>query len=70
MRNSKVALNKTQLEILKLFTRPLSEEELQDIKNVLVNHLSEKLIRKTDAITKQKKYTQEDFNNWLNDPGQ
>jgi arsenate reductase-like glutaredoxin family protein len=70
MLNQKTTLNKTQLEILKLFSKPLSEEELQDLKKVLVNHLSEKLIRKTEVITKEKGYKQEDFNNWLNDPGQ
>ena len=70
MLNQKTTLNKTQLEILKLFSKPLSEEELQDLKKVLVNHLSEKLIRKTEVITKEKGYKQEDFNNWLNDPEQ
>lgn len=66
----KLSLNKTQLEILKLFSQPLSEEDLKEIKLVLVNHLSEKLTGKIAHITEQKGYTQKDFDNWLNDPQQ
>jgi hypothetical protein len=70
MSELKMPLNKTQLEILKLFTQPLSEEELRDIKALLVKHLSEKLTGKIDRISKEKGYTQKDFDNWLNDPAQ
>lgn len=70
MSELKMPLNKTQLEILKLFTQPLSEEELRDIKALLVKHLSEKLVGKIDRISEEKGYTQKDFDNWLNDPAQ
>ena len=46
MQNLKFPLNKTQVEILQIFSKPMSEEELQDIKSLLVKHLSEKLTRK------------------------
>lgn len=70
MENLNAPLNKTQLEILKLFSIPLSEEELKDIKSLLVKHLSEKLVSKTGRISDEKGYTQNDFNNWLNEPEQ
>jgi len=70
MSASKTVLNKTQLEILKLFSKPLSDEELQEIKKVLVNHLSQKLSKKINDISNKKGYTAEDFSNWLNDPAQ
>lgn len=70
MADFKTPLNKTQLEILKLFSQPLSDEDLLEIKALLVKHLSEKLTRKVDAISKQKGYTQKDFDSWLNEPGQ
>jgi len=70
MSEVKMPLNKTQLEILKLFSQPLSEDDLREIKSLLVKHLSEKLTRKIDRISEQKKYTQKDFDNWLNDPAQ
>ena len=67
MNNINLPLNKTQVEILKLFTQPMSEEELQDIKQLLVNHLSNKLSGKIEKISRQKGYTQKDFDNWLNE---
>ena len=66
----KLPLNVTQLEILKLFSQPLNEAELKEIKTLLVKHLSEKLTKKIDAITEQKNYTQKDFDAWLNDDNQ
>ena len=70
MAEVKKPLNDTQLEILKLFAQPLSHEDLLEIKSLLVKHLSEKLTRKIDNITQQKGYTQQDFDNWLNEPQQ
>jgi DNA-binding CsgD family transcriptional regulator len=70
MLGQRQSLNSTQLEILKLFSQPLSEGELMEIKNLLVNHLSEKLIAKVDTISKERNYTQKDFDNWLNEPNQ
>lgn len=64
----KMPLNNTQLEILKLFSQPLNEADLKEIKALLVKHLSEKLTDKVDAISKAKGYTQNDFDNWLNEP--
>ena len=70
MLDLKIPLNNAQIEILKLFSQPLSESDLNEIKTVLVKHLSEKLTRKVDAISQQKGYTQKDFDNWLNEPNQ
>ena len=66
----KMPLNSTQIEILKLFSQPLNETDLKEIKSLLVKHLSEKLTKKIDNITTQKGYTQKDFDNWLNEPNQ
>jgi hypothetical protein len=70
MSDLKMPLNKAQIEILKLFSRPMSEEDLQEIKILLVKHLAEKLTHRVDDISKEKGYTQEDFNSWLNEPNQ
>lgn len=70
MSDLKMPLNKAQIEILKLFSRPMSEEDLQEIKTLLVKHLAEKLTQRVDNISKEKGYTQEDFNSWLNEPNQ
>ena len=63
-------LNSTQIEILKLFSQPLNDAELKDIKNLLVKHLSDKLTAKIDTISEQKGYQQKDFDTWLNEPNQ
>jgi hypothetical protein len=70
MRELKAPLNKAQLEILKLFSQPMSDDDLKEIKSLLVKHLSNKLTHKIDRIAKKKGYTQKDFDNWLNDPKQ
>jgi hypothetical protein len=54
MRESRRPLNKTQIEILKLFTQPLSEAELKEIKTLLVKHLAERLVHKKDKISRKK----------------
>lgn len=70
MKDLKMQLNSTQIEILKLFSQPLNENDLKEIKSLLVNHLSTKLTQKIDTISTQKGYTQKDFDNWLNEPNQ
>ncbi|MBA3647620.1 MAG: hypothetical protein H0W62_03560 [Chitinophagales bacterium] len=70
MNDFKTPLNKTQLEILKLFSQPLSEQELYDIKSLLVRHLSEKFTKKIGNISDKKGYTEKDFDSWLSDPKQ
>ena len=70
MNDLKMPLNATQLEILKLFSQPLNDAELKEVKTLLVKYLSDKLTRKVDDITQQKGYTQKDFDSWLNEPNQ
>lgn len=57
-------LNKTQLEILKLFSHEQSEEDLQEIKSLLVTYLSEKVVREADKAFGDKNYTQAVFDKW------
>lgn len=57
-------LNETQLEILKLFSHEQSEEDLQEIKSLLVTYLCEKAVREADKAFEDKNYTQAVFNRW------
>lgn len=70
MSDLKMPLNQTQIEILKLFSQPLNESDLKEIKSLLVRHLSEKFSKKIDNISAKKGYTQRDFDNWLNEAKQ
>lgn len=59
-----------QQEMLKLFGREVSEEDLLAIKDMIGKYFLEKLQHKADTRVKENGYTQQDFDSWLNDPGQ
>jgi ribosome biogenesis protein Tsr3 len=61
------ALNSIQLEILKLFRNNQSEEELQEIKSLLINYLSNKAVAEADKAFVEKGYTPEVFESWKNE---
>lgn len=58
------ALNNTQLEILKLFSTNQSEEDLKEIKSLLVTYLSDKVVREAGKAADAKSYTQQTFEKW------
>ena len=59
--NLKSPLNPAQLEILKLFSRDLQEEDLLAIKRLIVKYLAEKATKMADQIWKDKGWTDEDM---------
>ena len=62
-----VALNSTQLEILKLFRNDQSEEELQEIKSLLIAYLANKVTFEADNAFIEKEYTAVVFEQWKQD---
>lgn len=58
------ALNNTQLEILNLFAANQSEEDLKEIKSLLITYLSDKVVREADKAADNKSYTTETFERW------
>lgn len=58
------ALNNTQLEILNLFSANQTEEDLKELKSLLITYLSDKVVREADKAADEKKYTQETFEKW------
>jgi hypothetical protein len=58
------ALNSTQLEILNLFAANQSEEDLKEIKSLLITYLSDKVVREADKVADNKNYTVETFERW------
>jgi len=59
-------LNDVQISLLRLFNRPMSEKETLEIRNLLVNHYSERLKEEVTKAIEKKGYTQEDLDNLLN----
>lgn len=58
------ALNNTQLEILKLFRNDQSEEELQEIRSLLIAYLADKVTTEADRAFHEKNYAVSIFEKW------
>ncbi len=60
-------LNPIQESLLRLFDRDMSEEEILTLRKVLVKHYSELLRTEVERVVEEKGYTQEDFDQMLNE---
>ncbi len=61
------SLSNTQLELLKIFSYDLPEEELKDLKKVLINFFAQRIRKRTSQIWEERQYTSETMNKWLNE---
>ncbi len=59
-------LNPVQLMLLKLFNRDMPEHEINEIRDVLLNHLEAKLHKQLEIDIAAKGITQLDFDKLLN----
>ncbi|WP_204985964.1 hypothetical protein [Mucilaginibacter psychrotolerans] len=59
-------LNAMQVSLLRLFNRPMSEEQTLILKDLLVDHYSRLLDDELDKVVAERGYTQKDFNDMLN----
>ena len=64
--NSHTELNPIQVSLLRLFNRPMSENETQELKDLMVNHYSDLLEEEVKKVVSEKGYTQKDFDDMLN----
>ncbi len=58
-------LNDLQLEILKLFSRDLDNEDLAAIKRLIVKYLAKKATKMADRVWEQNNWTNEDMDRLL-----
>lgn len=58
------ALNPVQLEVLKLFQFTKTEEDLLELKSVLIDYLSKKTVSEADKAFDQKGYSIDDIEQW------
>lgn len=54
-------LNDIQLTLLRLFNRKMSEEETVELRDMLFNFYSDKLLNEVDKVVKEKKITERDY---------
>ncbi|KAA8476841.1 hypothetical protein BDE36_1309 [Arcticibacter tournemirensis] len=64
--NIHTELNPIQVSLLRLFNRPMSEKETQELKRLLVDHYSDLLKDEVEKDVAKKGYTQKDFDDMLN----
>jgi hypothetical protein len=64
--NQHTELNPLQVSLLRLFNRPMSEQETLELKRLLVKHYSKLLKKEVTRVVAEKGYKQQDFDNMLN----
>ena len=65
MSSLNVPLTNAQLEVVQLFSLNLSEEELKDLKRLLIAYKAARLFRKADEVWEAKGWTQETMDKFL-----
>jgi hypothetical protein len=61
-------LSNVQIELLKLYSTNLSEEDLNELKLLLTRFFAEKSIQLANKVWDEKGLTDEDMDQWLNEP--
>lgn len=61
-------LSNIQMELLKLYSTNLPEEDLKELKLVLARFFAERSIRLANTIWEEKGYTDADMDKFLNSP--
>lgn len=63
-------LTNVQLELLKTFSYELPEEEIRELKKVLVKFFADRVRKKTSTIWQEKGYSNQTMQEWLEDENQ
>ena len=63
-------MSNIQLELLKVFSTNISDEEVLEIKQILAEYFMNKAINEADKIAKERGYIAETMREWLNDENQ
>jgi len=59
-------LNPVQVSLLRLFNRPMSENESLALRNLMVNYYSDLLEKEITEVVTEKGYNQQHFDDMLN----
>ena len=61
-------LNSLQISLLRLFERGMSDEDTLEIRELVVAHMSKKLLAEVERVNEERGYTTADVEAMLNDP--
>jgi hypothetical protein len=64
-KNSAFGLNLVQQSLLRLFSRPMTEEETLELQRILVQHFGSQLREELKKVSNQKGYADNDFEKML-----
>ncbi len=64
MENQPTKLSNLQLELLKIFSRNISDEQLLEIKSLLAHYFAEKVDKEFEKLEKEKGWTVETYEKW------
>ncbi len=62
------ALSNAQLELLKLFSRQMSDSELTELKDHLVQFYAKRAMDEADRLWDERGYTQKTMDDWMKEP--
>ncbi|MBC7587659.1 MAG: hypothetical protein H7178_04800 [Chitinophagaceae bacterium] len=62
----KLPLSNVQIELMKLYSTNLSDNEIMELKDVLANFFGNKAIEKANQIWDERGLNNEDMDKWLN----
>jgi hypothetical protein len=63
-------LSNLQLELLKLYSYDLKEDEMEELKKMLSAFFAERIRKHAGKLWQERGYTQETMKQWLNDENQ
>lgn len=63
-------LTNLQLELLKLYSMELSEDQLLEVKRLLTNYFAERASDEMDRLWEERGWNDETMEQWLSDSGQ
>jgi len=63
-------LSNLQLELLKLYSYDLKDEEMEELKKALAAFFAKRIRKHTDELWEERGFTQETMQQWLNDENQ
>jgi hypothetical protein len=64
--NQHTELNEVQVSLLRLFNRSMPQEEILELRDLIVNHYAMRLQKAISKDVEEKGYTQKDFDDMLN----
>jgi hypothetical protein len=60
-------LSNLQIELLRLYSNGISEENLREVKRLLASFFADKATRAMDEIREEKSLTEQDMIDWTNE---